>query len=490
MLLSGCGRQETADIKAACESDLLAFAALFFRARMNMRFIVNWHHEALADALMAVYRGEIKNLCVTMPPGGTKTELCVIHFMAWCLARDPYCRFLHLSGADELAALNSATVKEIIELEEFQTLWPTTLRRDSRAKKRWNVEVGGKTAGGVYATSTGGQVTGFRAGFIRPGFSGAIIIDDPLKADDAWSAAKREAANRKLTGTIRSRRASTENTPVILIMQRLHEDDPAGHALAGDFALDFEHLEIQGVLHEGEPEERSYWEEKESLASMLELKERDPYTFYAQIQQRPTPPGGAMIRTDWIQRYEAFPSAIHTLLFVMDTALKTAEHNDFSVLSFWGFDGLNVYLLDILRGKWEAPDLLTEAAAFLGRHRPRRSPERQVTKLRGALIEDKASGTGLIQSLRRDEALRDVPVIAVQRDRDKVSRVNDVLPFIRAGRLFVPESAPWLAAYLGELAAFSPAMTHAHDDQVDVTVDALTEFLQSGGGMSHGMDLS
>lgn len=487
MLFSRCTPQDMADIRAACESDLLAFTALFFRARMNMRFIVNWHHEALADALMAVYRGEIKNLCVTMPPGGTKTELAVIHFMAWCLAREPYCRFLHLSGADDLAALNSATTKEIIELEEFQALWPTTIRRDTRAKKRWNIEVAGKSAGGVYATSTGGQVTGFRAGYIRPGFSGAIIIIDPLKADDAWSAAKREAANRKLTGTIRSRRASTETTPVILIMQRLHEDDPAGHALAGDFALEFEHLEIQGVLDEGGPDERSYWEAKESLASMLELKERDPYTYSAQIQQRPTPPGGAMIKTDWIQRYSAPPEGMHTLLFVMDTALKTEERNDYSVLSQWGFDGLNVYLLDVLRGKWESPDLLTEAAAFLGKHRPRRP---SALRLRGALIEDKASGTGLIQSLRRDEALRDIPIIAVQRNRDKVSRVNDVLPFIRAGRLCVPESAPWLAAYLGELASFSPAMTHKHDDQVDVTVDALNELLQSCGGLSQGMDLS
>lgn len=486
MLLSHCTAQELSDIRAACETDLLAFTSLFFRARMNMPFIVNWHHEDLADALMAVYRGDTRNLCVTMPPGGTKTELAVIHFMAWCFARDKSCRFLHLSGSGELAALNSSTTKEIVELEEFQALWPTTIRRDTRAKKRWTIEVKGKTAGGVYATSTGGQVTGFRAGYIRNGFSGALLIDDPLKADDLWSQAKREAANRKLTGTIRSRRASSEHTPIILIMQRLHEDDPAGHALAGDFAAEFEHLEIQGVLDEGMPAERSYWEEKESLASMLELKERDPYTFYAQVQQQPTPPGGAMIKTAWIQYYDTLP-AYHTLLIVMDTAQKTAERNDFSVLSAWGCDGLNAYLLDVARDKWESPDLLVEATAFLNRQRPRRPSQ---VRVRGVLIEDKSSGTGLIQSLRRDEALRDMPIIAVQRNTDKVSRVNDVLPFIRAGRLWVPAAAPWLSAYIGELGAFSPAMTHKHDDQVDVTVDALNELLQSGGGVSQGMDLS
>lgn len=487
MLFAKATQAERDEIRRACEADLLTFTAVMFRARMAMPFLVNWHHERIVDALMAVYRGEVKNLLINMPPGGTKTELAVIHFMAWCFARSPYCRFLHLSGSGELASLNSATTKEIIELEEYQALWPRVVKRDTRAKNRWNLDVYGRTAGGVYATSTGGQVTGFRAGYIRPGFSGAILVDDPLKADDIWSKAKRDAANRKLTGTIRSRRASSEHTPIILIMQRLHEDDPAGHALAGDFAAAFTHLEIQGVQAEGTPGEYSYWEAKDSLASMRDLRERDPYTFYAQVQQRPTPPGGAMIKTDWIQRYASLPDTLHTLLFVMDTALKTAEHNDYSVLSLWGVTGLDVYLFDVLRGKWEVPDLLPEATAFLTRHRPRRP---STLKVRGVLIEDKASGTGLIQSLRRDEALRDMPIIPVQRSTDKVSRVNDVLPFIRAGRLFVPESAPWLAAYLGELAAFSPAMTHKHDDQVDVTVDALNEFLQAGGGVSQGMDLS
>lgn len=171
MLFAKATQAERDEIRRSCEADLLTFTAIMFRARMAQPFLVNWHHERITDALMAVYRGEIHNLLVTMPPGGTKTELCVIHFMAWCFARSPYCRFLHLSGSGELAALNSATTKEIIELEEYQALWPRVIRRDTRAKNRWNIDVYGRTAGGVYATSTGGQVTGFRAGYIRPGFS-------------------------------------------------------------------------------------------------------------------------------------------------------------------------------------------------------------------------------------------------------------------------------------------------------------------------------
>lgn len=489
MLFAKASESELAAIRQACEADLLTFTAVMFQARMCQPFLVNWHHAKMADELMAVYRGETKNLLITMPPGGTKTELAVIHFMAWCFARSQSCRFLHLSGSKELALLNSETVREIVTLEEFQALWPRQIKNDSRAKNRWNLEFMNRTTGGLYATSSGGQVTGFRAGYIRPGFSGAIIIDDPLKADDIWSKAKRQAVNRKLTGTIRSRRASSEHTPIIMVMQRLHEDDPAAHALSGDFAAEFKHLEIQAIIDEDTENERSYWQEKESLESLNDLKQKDPYTLSAQYQQRPTPAGGAMIKTSWLQQYST-PPDVHTVLFVFDTAMKTAEINDFSVMSFWGLAGINVYLLDLLRGKWEVPDLEQEAIGFLESHRPK-GPKRP--RIRGAVIEDKASGTGLIQGLKRKSALRDIPIIAKQRSTDKVSRVNNVLSFIRAGQLWVPESAenaPWLSPYLGEIAAFSPGMTHQHDDQVDVTVDALEELLQSCGGISQGMDLS
>ncbi|MFR9038502.1 MAG: phage terminase large subunit, partial [Bilophila wadsworthia] len=141
--------------------------------------------------------------------------------------------------------------------------------------------------------------------------------------------------------------------------------------------------------------------------------------------------------------------------------------------------------LDLLRDRLEAPDLISAAKAFYERH----SPNHITNPVRFAefFVEDKVSGTGLIQTLRRET---NIPVIPIQRDRDKVSRVNDVLPYIRAGRLFVPEDEPWVNAYIGELAAFSPAMTHEHDDQVDPTCDALSELLSPGGNLITGADWS
>ena len=479
-LLSRCTPEQLAGIRDACERDFLAFVALMFRARTGMVFRVNRHHERIADALMAVYRGEVRNLLINTPPGSSKTELAVIAFMAWCFARDPHCRFLHLSYSDDLASLNSTSAREILETEAFQQLWPLAFRRDTKSKKRWNIENGGRTAGGVYATSTGGQVTGFRAGFMEQGFSGAIIIDDPIKPEDAWSQSKRETANRRLTNTVRSRRA-TDDTPVIMIMQRVHEDDPSALALSGRLGLDFEQLVIEAVPDAGTDAERSYWPDKESLEGLLALRESDQYTFSSQYQQAPTPPGGALFHPDEFWRYIALPDDLTSWAIFADTAQKTGQHNDFSVFLAAATDERNLYLYDLLRGRWESPDLRREAVLFW--HRCRRPSLRSL----GLYVEDKASGTGLIQDLSRDTG---IPVIPVQRSRDKVSRAYDVLPYVRAGRVSVPEGAPWLPAYLGEMASFSPAMTHTHDDQVDATCDAVTTLLADAGRIGRMRDFS
>lgn len=123
-LLSRCTPEQLAGIRDACERDFLAFVALMFRARTGMVFRVNRHHERIADALMAVYRGEVRNLLINTPPGSSKTELAVIAFMAWCFARDPHCRFLHLSYSDDLASLNSTSAREILETEGQRNVAP------------------------------------------------------------------------------------------------------------------------------------------------------------------------------------------------------------------------------------------------------------------------------------------------------------------------------------------------------------------------------
>ena len=288
----------------------------------------------------------------------------------------------------------------------------------------------------------------------------------------------RESCNLWYSQTLYSRR-NADATPVLLIMQRLHERDLVGYLLEREPEL-WEVLQIPARDDEG----RMLWPETFSAETAERMAALDPFAFSAQYMQRPTPAGGAMFRREMLRRYATPPRIVRAGIFA-DTALKEGQRNDFSVLLYAGTDGRDLYVLDMDRGKWTAPVLLERARAFWERHKPHRIAN--PAQFTGMHIEDKASGTGLIQTLR---AQTSIPVIAVQRNRDKVSRANDILPYVAGGRLFIPEGTEWAEPLISELCAFSPAMTHAHDDQVDTVVDAITTLLMPGGGMLAGADWS
>ena len=215
-------------LKVNCEGDLLFFTRYIYKENHRRNFNIAPHFVKIANALQDVVDGKIKRLIINIPPRYGKTELAVKCFIAWCLARNPSSKFIHLSYSDDLALDNSSQTKEYIESAAFQRLWQMKLKKDAQGKKKWFNQDGG----GVYATASGGAITGFGAGVSdSKEFSGAIIIDDPLKPDDASSELKRKAINERYNNTIRSRVNSRE-TPVIVIMQRLHEEDMSGFLLA------------------------------------------------------------------------------------------------------------------------------------------------------------------------------------------------------------------------------------------------------------------
>lgn len=494
-------------IKCECETDHLFFSRYFFKARQGIKFKFNWHHRLISDTLQKVVSGEIENVVITVPPGSSKTELAVINFMAQSLAINPRARFLHLSGSDSLASLNSSQTREIIRSDEYQKLWPLKIADDANAKKRWNVLVDGQPAGGVYATSLGGQITGFRAGHMAPGFQGAIIIDDPIKPEDAFSRAKLDAANRKLLTTVKSRKANPA-TPIILIMQRIASFDPVGFIEAGNLEGNWTFIKIPAVIDkrylEGlspqyarliEPSETdmkgrfSYWPYKEPLTQLLSMERGDGadqtgarisrHVFSSQYQQEPVTLGGNMIKGEYFDRYSVLPKLKHRKIFG-DTAQKTKERNDFSVFEEWGLgiDG-KIYLLDMIRGKWEAPELQRRAIAFWQKAKAR-DPE-NYGQLRAMPIEDKSSGTGLIQSLNKPPY--NIPVQAVERNKDKLTRVMDVLPYIELKLASVPEGAGFTNDFISECEAFTPDDSHDFDDQIDPFIDAVNDMLASGNKM-------
>lgn len=457
--------EELGIIRAALQEDHLFFARYFFRIREGVKFRLNWHHKAIADALERVIQGQTKRLIINVPPGSSKTELAVINLIARGLAKNNRARFLHLSYSSELAELNSAKAKELILSAEYQELFPLPIKSDSNARGRWNVvSDDGVSIGGCYATSTLGQVTGFRAGHMAEGFQGAIIIDDPLKPADSLSKTKRDAVNNAFINTVQSRKASPD-TPIIVIMQRLADEDLTGFLLNGGDGHKWEHIKIPAINSAGE----SYWPEKEPLSSLLQLKEKGNFTFEGQYQQEPYVLGGELIKGEWFGRYAEVPGwkeHSRRAIFV-DSAMKTGEHNDYTVFldALLCRDG-RIYILNVWRKKVDAVGLLALAkdvwAATDG-------------KAQAMYIEDKASGTGLIQQLQQNSVF--IPVIPVERTKDKLTRLMEVQPRIQAGAVMLPESAPWVVDFVSECEAFTAGDVHKHDDQVDPLVDAVNTFL-------------
>lgn len=487
-----------------CEEDHIFFSCYFFKARQAIQFRLNWHHFYIADHLQGIIDGTIENLVINVPPGSSKTELAVINFMARGLAINARARFLHLSGSDTLASLNSSETRNIITSDQYQELWPLQIAEDANSKKRWNVLVDGKPAGGVYAVSLGGQITGFRAGHMAPGFQGAIIIDDPVKPDDTFSKVKVDAANRKLLTTVKSRKANPK-TPIILIMQRTGEHDPSGFIKRGNLGLKFKHIKIPAVisqeyiklLHEryraaievSEQDAKgrqSYWPYKEPIQQLLLMEQGEGedqsgsrisrHVFNSQYQQEPVALGGNLIKGEYFFRYKVLPEKIKHRKIFADTAQKTKEANDFSVFEEWGIgsDG-KLYLLDMIRGKWEAPELQKRAVAFWSKCKARDLDK--FGQLREMIVEDKSSGTGLVQTIK---LLNNIPIKPLERVKDKLTRVMDGLPYLESGQVCIPEDAPYTNDFVAECEAFTADDSHDYDDQIDPMLDAIVDMLSTG----------
>jgi predicted phage terminase large subunit-like protein len=289
-------------------------------------------------------------------------------------------------------------------------------------------------------------------------------LDDLHKAQEAKrSAVSRIAVQDWFKGTIETR-LNDQNTPIIVIGQRLHEDDIAGWLLAGGNGEEWELINLPAIIH-GD----ALWPDKMSLAELRRIEASKPYEFASQYMQHPVPIGGGMFKDAWMQqRYRALP-AFSRILQSWDTAQKDKrDRNDPSVCTTWGMTANGYYLLDVSRRWMEYPDLLQCVKDQAAKWRPST-----------ILIEDKSSGISLIQDLRRTTRL---PIIAVDpKGRDKIDRAEAVTGLFESGNVYLPESAEWVADYIAELTVFPMG---GHDDQVDSTSQAL-EYMGANAGRGY-----
>lgn len=224
-------------LKHQLESSYFDHAKWFLALREHQPFIIGRHHAIIADTLQKVIDGEIKRLVINMPPSYTKTELAVIQFCSYGFAINPSCRFMHISGSDKLVMDNSSKIKDQITHPLFYKLWGVTLKDDAKAKGLWKTNKGGM----FYAVSSGSQLMGFRAGRSKPGFQGAILIDDPQKPEDMHSPVKINYFPDRYKSQIRHR-VDNRNVPIIVIMQRIHDGDFCNWLLEGGSGEKWHHL--------------------------------------------------------------------------------------------------------------------------------------------------------------------------------------------------------------------------------------------------------
>lgn len=440
-------------LKVMCENDLLFFTRYIYKSIHNRKFKVAPHFVKMADTLMKVINGEITRLVINIPPRYGKTELAVKNFIAYGLAINPSSKFIHLSYSDTLALDNSSQAKEYIEHEAFQRFWRMNLKKDAQGKQKWFNEFGG----GVYATASGGAITGFGAGVTDSDkFAGAIIIDDPLKPDDAFSEVKRKAVNDRFNNTIRSR-VNDRNTPIIVIMQRLHEDDMSGFLLDGGSGEEWHHLCLSAVTEDN----KALWEDKHTLDELMQIKNANAYTFAGQYMQTPAPDEGGEWKKDWfnIVNKNDLPNDIKWCLYI-DGAYTKDTANDPTGLLIAGRSGSDLYIYSALDKYMELPELTKFIPTYLSS---------LPIRVDLTLVEPKASGKSIKQVLQLNARMNISEIKSDMVQMSKIERARTVSPFIEGGRIYLVQDK-WNDVYLNQIATFPNAK---HDEYIDLTSYAI-----------------
>jgi hypothetical protein len=532
-------------IKEASEESFLNFTRIWFELLQGEEMLVNWHHRYAANEVDKVVRGgnSSQSLAISFPPGGTKSEFFSVHLPAYTNmlvnigVLDKF-RNMNLSFADSLVKRNSRRTRDIIASNEYQELWLCSF--GTNQAEEWQiVDSKGKVKGETTSRAMGGQITGGRAGFYGDKFSGAVSMDDPAKPEDMFSPVKREALNRKLTNTVRSRRGDKSKehpTPFFLIMQRLHKEDPVGFCLGEKdgrpgMGVQFLHIKVPALITKdflstlppevaadcwncikdspsrvnGGIEYWSYWPEMEDIDQLMDLWEADPYTFMSQYMQAPISISGGLIETDWFQTFDTLPpNIVGGAIYVDTNSGKIKERNDYTVFTLAFEDSNeNLYVPCVKRGKWDPEQLLTEAESLWSEWN-NAIPTGIGFKLRYMSVEDKQAGQGLITTLQRKNK---IPIKAVQRgtDQNKWARHCNTQPFLKRRKVFIPllhdeegnkidhvqwfngdygYTNDWVVPWLAEMESITVGVLadveDGYDDQYDTLMDAVQDMQISG----------
>ena len=446
-------------MQAVLRSDLLGFLQKAFQElEPGTAFLPNWHYQHLAYKLGQVANGEVKRLIINVPPRSGKSLLASVTWPMFLIGHDPTKRVICVSHTESLAREFSLNRRSIATSSWYRQLFPSMQLNSPRPR---DLELRTTEHGYVFAAGVGGAVHGRGAEL--------IIVDDPIKGLAALSRAERRRVAEFFDTSLITRLNDKRTGAIVIIMQRLHEDDLVGHVLSRDdwevvslpaLAPQLERYALSG--HGGHVYERVSGEElhiEREPRTVLEQVRRaqGSLIFEAQYQQRPTPAGGAAVKRDWLRWYDEAPSAFDRVVVSWDTASTLGENSDYSVGTVWGAVSTDYYLLDLVREKLEAPELRRRIVVLSELHRAT-----------ATVIESTELGRALVQDLRYSESIRPLLIPPMF---DKEARLLAQSARFESGQVHLPRNAPWLGAYVDELLAFPNG---AHDDQVDSTSQALS----------------
>jgi predicted phage terminase large subunit-like protein len=378
---------------------------------------------------------------VTMPPRHGKSEFISKWVPAWYLDTFPKKNIILTSYGDELASGFGRWVRNHFETNEHTI---AKLNPDSAAANRFETTFGGT----MITAGVGGSITG-RGGHL-------LICDDPIKNwEEASSTLYRQRIRDWFDTTFYTRQEP--GATIILLMTRWHHDDLAGY-LINEHNDDWKQISLPGLAEENDPlgrvEGQALCVERYDVEALTKIKEGIPDQHWLSLyQQRPTKQGGEIFKREWWKYYDEIPKNFIHIAQFWDTAQKPGLSNDWTVCATWGKTMSGLYLLDIFRRKLEAPDIEQALIQQFNKWRPH-----------AISIEDKSSGSSVIQYARRSTTLPIIPYDPQQRDKE--SRAIAATPLVRSGNCYLPRNAPWLSDFLVEHEQF-PAT--AHDDQVDTT---------------------
>jgi predicted phage terminase large subunit-like protein len=433
-------------------------------------YLPNWHIEAIIHQLMRVRRGEISRLLINQPPRSLKSICVSVAYVPWLLGHDPTRRIIVVSYSNEFAAELHRQFRMIIDAPWYRALFPSM-----RLARETGAELVTTAGGSRYATSVSGALTGRGADL--------IIVDDPLKAEEAWSEAARKRVIDWYGGTLVSRLNDKEAGPIVVVMQRLHENDLAGHLLDQKC---WEHVDLPAIavddsvipLGNGKQMTRRIGDilhpERESRDTLDRIKaEIGSLMFSAQYQQRPVPLEGNLIRRDWFRYYDHLPhDSVRRIVQSWDIAMMTGDSNDYSVCTTWWIVKADYYLVDIFRARLQYPDLRRKIASLAAKH-----------DAATILIENAGPGMSVLQELWRNPPQGMPRPIGRKPEGSKENRMVPQSAKIEAGHVILPKQAEWLDIFLHELLAFPRGR---HDDQVD----SVSQFLKWSSQRDSPFDLT